>query len=70
MKLNPDCIRYVLLTIEPLTTHSNKICIDYSNFYKYCGDYSKEDFFTIYNNVFILSISLESISQNVFSLTI
>lgn len=45
MILNPDCIRYILLTIEPLTLHGNKICIDYSNFNNYCGSYSKEEFF-------------------------
>ncbi len=44
MKLNPDCIRYILLTLEPLTKHGEKLCIDYSNFYKFRGEYSEEEF--------------------------
>lgn len=45
MVLNPDCIRYILLTLEPLTSHAENIYIDYNNYVDYCGTYSKEEFF-------------------------
>lgn len=45
MILNPDCIRYILLTLEPLTVHGQKLCIDYSNSHRYRSDYSEEEFF-------------------------
>lgn len=45
MKLNPDCIRYILLTLEPITSHSEDVFINYGNYEKYCGIYSEEEFF-------------------------
>lgn len=45
MILIPDCIRYILLTLEPLIVHGQKLCIDYSNSHRYRSDYSEEEFF-------------------------
>lgn len=45
MRLNPDCIRDILLLLEEKIQYGEIIYINFRNYQAYCDKYSKDEFF-------------------------